>query len=116
MDDKDGNKSFSAESGEALVVENETGANAFGSTTCCTTSTAAGFELNDTTGTAFKTDSLPTTLTLKDFDLAYLLLGDCAGPAAPRAASHRSEWLIRMESCRSLCGWHTRSSWKGPFV
>jgi hypothetical protein len=79
VDDKDGNQYFSAQSGEELVVDDASGSNYFYSPPCCNTSTAAAFELEDITGTAFKTDALPTALTLKDFDTAFVLFGNSGG-------------------------------------
>jgi len=80
VDDKDGNQNFSAEPGEVLEVEGGSGSDAFVAGNCCTTSTAAGFFLFDTLGTALKTDSLPTALTLKDFVTeAIVQFGDCSG-------------------------------------
>jgi hypothetical protein len=62
VDDKDGNQNFSADSGEQLAVNDVAGNNFFASQPCCGSSTDAGFALVDTTGTAFKTTALPTTL------------------------------------------------------
>jgi hypothetical protein len=79
VDDKDGNQNFSAESGEELAVEDASGNNEFLSPPCCSSSTGAAFVLEDTTGTAFKTDALPTALTLKDFGTAIAVFGNSDG-------------------------------------
>src|ERR1700732_1622990 len=51
--------------------------NSFVSPPCCNSSTGAGFELVDTTGTAaFKTNALPTALNLKDFNTAFVVFGN----------------------------------------
>ena len=77
VDDKDGNQNFSAESGEQLSVDDAPANNSFVSPPCCNSSTGAGFELVDTTGTAaFKTNALPTALNLKDFNTAFVVFGN----------------------------------------
>ena len=77
IDDTHGNQSFSAAPGEQLFVEAQPGDTQFVSAPCCgTDATGAGFALtgNQTTS-PFKSDALPTALTLADFNDAFVAFG-----------------------------------------
>jgi hypothetical protein len=76
IDDKNGNQSFSAAPGEQLFVEAQPGANEFISSPCCgTDATGAGFVLIDNNTNPFKSDALPTALTLADFNDTSVAFG-----------------------------------------
>lgn len=76
IDNTHGNQSFSAFSGETLFVEAQPGANEFISSPCCGgDATGAGFVLIDNNTTPFKSDALPTALTLPDFNNTFVAFG-----------------------------------------
>jgi hypothetical protein len=77
IDDKNGNESFSAAPGEQLFVEAQPGETEFVSAPCCgTDATGAGFGLMGTqTVSPFKSDALPTALTLADFTDTFVAFG-----------------------------------------
>jgi hypothetical protein len=82
IDDKNGNQSFSAAPGEQLFVEAQPGANEFISSPCCgTDATGAGFVLIDNNTTPFKSDALPTALTLADFNDTFVVFGTAGAKA-----------------------------------
>jgi len=89
VDDKDGNQNFSAEPGAQLGVDDAPANNSFFLPTSCNCPTGAVFELVDTTGTAFKTNALPTALTLKDFNTAVVEFGNIGSNATGNITSLR---------------------------
>jgi hypothetical protein len=77
IDDTHGNQSFSAAPGEQLFVEAQPGETQFVSSPCCgSDATGAGFVLQGTqTVSPFKSDALPTALTLADFTDNFVAFG-----------------------------------------
>jgi hypothetical protein len=76
IDDKNGNQTFTADSGEQLFVQ-DVGGDQFISTPCCS-ATGAGFVLIGNSS-VFTSYALPTALTLADFNLGnYVAIGSGA--------------------------------------